>query len=65
MGTIRRKAVRAIGKHNPAEKLKDLQVPRDGKLKGEVQISKCRNGYCGKEGEELFSAYLMGGEELM
>lgn len=55
IGRIHRKAIRAMSKQDPTEKLKELEVPSEGKMRGEAYILKCRNSYCGKEGKKLFS----------
>lgn len=60
IGRIHRKAVRAISKHDPIEKLKELEMPSEGKMRGEAYILKRRNSYCRKEGKKLFSVVLLG-----
>lgn len=44
----------------PLKKLKELEMPSEGKMRGEAYILKRRNSYCRKEGKKLFSVVLVG-----
>lgn len=57
MWTIRSipsKAVRAVSKCDPSKKLKELEMPSEGEMRGEARILKCMNSCCRKQRKALF-----------